>query len=183
MTTELYHRHRILTIPNFMTLMRLLFLIPIFWCLAHQLRWWVLFWGLLGIITDLMDGWVARKFNQSSDLGRLMDPVVDKINVISVTFFMVLSPYYGFPVEYFLFMVVRELSVMTGGLIVTKKKHVILESNVWGKRSAFVTGCMVILFILDWRFYAWILLWISLGLTLVSTWVYARLFIERIKRK
>jgi len=181
MADESNHKRHVFTIPNCMTLMRFLFLIPIFWCLANQLRWWVLFWGSLGVMTDLLDGWVARKFNQTSDLGRLMDPVVDKINVISVTFFMVISPHYGFPIWYFIFIIIRELSVMVGGLIIVKKKLVISESNTWGKRSAFFNGWMVIFFILDWQLYAWILLWISLGLTLISTGVYATAFVKNIK--
>lgn len=175
------NKNRILTLPNIMTVMRLLLLLPIFWCLARQLRLWALFWGAIGIGTDLLDGWAARKFDQASDLGRLLDPVVDKINVLAVTIYMVLSPYYGFPLWYFVVIVIRELAVMTGGWVVVKKRCRILESNVWGKRSAFFTGSMVILFILDWQPWAWILLWISLALTLISTVMYAKVFFKQMK--
>lgn len=177
----LYNENRVITIPNLMTLMRLLLLIPIFYCLAHQMRWWVLVWGSIGILTDLLDGWVARKLHQASNLGRLMDPVVDKINVISVTFYMAISPFYDFPVWYFLFIVVRELLVMAGGLFIVRKRKTVLESNILGKRSAFFTGVTVILYILNWQPYAWILLWVSFGLTLISTWQYLKIFRNQIK--
>lgn len=174
---------RIFTIPNLMTLMRLLILIPIFYCLAHEQRLWVLFWGALGILTDLSDGWVARRLHQTSDLGRMMDPVVDKINVIAVTFYMTLSPFYDFPLWYFIFLIIREMMVMMGGLIISRKQKIIFESNTPGKRSAFFTGVMVVLFILDWQPYAWILLWISLALTLISTGQYVRIFRDQMRIK
>lgn len=176
------NNNRIFTIPNFMTLMRLLFLIPILWCLAHQLRWWALFWTSMGILTDLLDGWVARKFNQASDLGRLMDPMVDKINGIVVTFYMAISPYYDFPLWYFIFFTVRELCVLAGGWAIVQKRQVVPESNTLGKRSAFVTGLMVLLFMIDWQPYAWILLWLSLALTLLSTVGYIRVYVQNMKR-
>ena len=173
---------RILTIPNLMTLARLVLLGPILWCLARELRWWVLFWGSIGIVTDVLDGWVARRLNQRSDLGRLMDPVVDKVTVLTVTLYMSLSPYYSFPLWYFIFELVREIALMLGGLAMVRKIHKIMESERPGKWSAFVTGIMVILFILDLQPAAWIMLWISLALTVFSTFHYGRRFIRAMRQ-
>jgi cardiolipin synthase len=174
--------HRILTVPNLMTFARLLLLGPILWCLAHELRVWALFWGMIGIVTDLLDGWVARRLNQSSDLGRLMDPVVDKINVLVVTLYMSLSPYYSFPLWYFLFELVRESLLMLGGLVAVRSMHKVMESQKPGKWSAFVTGIMVILFIIDWQPVAWIMLWISLVLTVIATAHYVVQFFRVMKQ-
>ena len=173
---------RILTVPNLMTLTRLVLLGPILWCLARELRWWVLFWGMIGIVTDLLDGWAARRLNQSSDLGRLMDPAVDKIMVLAVTLYMSLSPHYSFPLWYFIFELVRESVLMLGGLVAVRKKHKVMESQKPGKWSAFVTGIMVVLFIIDFQPAAWIMLWISLALTVFSTFHYGKRFIRVMKQ-
>jgi cardiolipin synthase len=170
---------RIFTIPNLLTLMRLLFLIPILYCLARHWQWPAVFWAALGIATDLVDGWIARLLNQTSDLGRILDPVVDKILVIAVTLYLSLSPGYHFPFWFFMWIMIREISIMTGGLAVVRKKKTILESNKSGKWSAFMTGITVLFFIIDGNHvhvYTWSLLGISFMLTLLSTVRYAKVY-------
>jgi CDP-diacylglycerol--glycerol-3-phosphate 3-phosphatidyltransferase/cardiolipin synthase len=79
------------TIPNLLTLGRLLLLLPI--CLAMTGGWafqalaFVLY--VIAALSDYVDGWIARNFNQASDLGRIMDPVVDKIFVAALFMMLV----------------------------------------------------------------------------------------------
>jgi cardiolipin synthase len=70
---------RIVTVPNVITLVRLL-CIPLFvWLLADdELLAAALLLAVLGA-TDWVDGWVARHFDQGSDLGKVFDPVADRI--------------------------------------------------------------------------------------------------------
>jgi cardiolipin synthase (CMP-forming) len=74
---------RIVTVPNILSLLRLL-LIPVFLVL---LVWGHFGWALLLIavsaITDFVDGYVARHFNQVSRLGQLLDPAVDRLFILS----------------------------------------------------------------------------------------------------
>lgn len=79
------------TIPTLITLSRLVLLFPICWLLtggwgAHALAF-VLY--TVAALSDWVDGWWARTYNQSSDFGRMLDPVVDKIFV--ATLFIVLA--------------------------------------------------------------------------------------------
>jgi CDP-diacylglycerol--glycerol-3-phosphate 3-phosphatidyltransferase len=168
--------HRVWTIPNLLSLLRLVFLVPILLYMAEGRRFAALVFIALGATTDFIDGWVARRFHQTSDLGRMMDPLIDKINILSAGLLMVLSPLYHFPLWYFVFLVVRELSVLAFGLWVVRKNGIVLEANRAGKNSSFFTGLCVLLFILDWRPWAYLALWLAIGLTLVSTWSYWRAF-------
>lgn len=71
---------RILTIPNIITVVRLLCL-PIFlWILLHDENRAAAAWflGALGA-TDFVDGYVARHFHQTSKLGKVLDPVADRL--------------------------------------------------------------------------------------------------------
>jgi cardiolipin synthase len=163
---------RIFTIPNFLTFARLLILIPIMINVVHVQRGWALFWILLSIGTDNIDGYLARKLNQQSDLGRMMDPLIDKINLLVTTTYMAFSADYAFPLWFFLFLLVRELVMLAGGLLVIRRKNVVLESNRAGKWSAFMTGFTVLFFIMAWQPFGWILLWASFILTVISTWTY-----------
>jgi cardiolipin synthase len=70
---------RIVTVPNVITLVRLL-CVPVFvWLLADDEL--LAAAGLLAVLgtTDWVDGWVARRFDQGSDLGKVFDPVADRI--------------------------------------------------------------------------------------------------------
>jgi cardiolipin synthase len=72
--------NRVLTIPNVITVVRLLCLPVFLWLLfAEENRAaaaWLL--GLLGA-TDFVDGYIARHFNQTSELGKILDPVADRL--------------------------------------------------------------------------------------------------------
>jgi len=174
-------RERIFTVPNLLSLFRLGLLVPILVFMSQGRTLWALFLMILGVITDFVDGYIARRWDQSSDLGRIIDPAVDKINVLVVTFFMVVSPLYSFPLWFFLFILFRELVLMACSSLVIRQKDVVMESNRPGKNSAFAMGMTVIFFLLDLRPYAWIVLWIAFALTLYSSYVYFRLFLGRLK--
>lgn len=73
---------RIITAPNLLSLFRLL-LIPVYAHLyinAETARDYIFSGGILALscITDLFDGWIARRFDQISNLGKVLDPVADK---------------------------------------------------------------------------------------------------------
>jgi cardiolipin synthase len=77
---------RILTVPNVITLVRLL-CVPLFlWLLVgtdhDAIAAWLL--AFLGA-TDWVDGWVARRFDQGSELGKIFDPTADRLLLLAAT--------------------------------------------------------------------------------------------------
>jgi CDP-diacylglycerol--glycerol-3-phosphate 3-phosphatidyltransferase len=86
-------RHKIWSIPNILTLLRVLItpvIVVTFYfgdtVIAHRIAF-VLF--LLASITDFLDGFLARKFKIQSNLGRIFDPIADKLMVGSVLLMLV----------------------------------------------------------------------------------------------
>src|SRR3954447_12659296 len=71
---------RVLTIPNVITFVRLLCLPVFLWILLHDENRAAASWllGALGA-TDFVDGYVARHFHQTSKLGKILDPVADRL--------------------------------------------------------------------------------------------------------
>ena len=73
-------------VPNAITIVRILFA-PVFITLLltagsdteSSLRWWGAGLFIVGMATDGIDGWIARRFNAVSDFGKLMDPIADKV--------------------------------------------------------------------------------------------------------
>jgi len=173
---------RIWTLSNLLSLSRFFLLIPILLNLAQLQRGWALFWVVLALATDFFDGYFARRLNQRSNFGRIVDPLTDKICVLGVCLFMVISPLYDFPLWFFIFLLAREFVLMACSLLVINRKHVAMESNRPGKNSAFATGMAVLLFAMDVQPFGWIVLWIAMALTVHSSWVYLRLFLQQVKQ-
>jgi cardiolipin synthase len=71
---------RILTVPNAVTVVRLC-LMPVFlWLIFGREDRTTAAWLLAGLgITDFLDGWIARHFNQVSNIGKVLDPVADRL--------------------------------------------------------------------------------------------------------
>lgn len=82
------------TIPNFLTLFRILVipvLIALFFIQAPWAVWTTLGLYILGALTDYIDGALARRTNQVSEFGKLLDPIADKIFVASVMIMLIAS--------------------------------------------------------------------------------------------
>jgi len=83
------------TLPNILTIARLLLLPFMVWLFFMEdewgagAAWWCL--GLYGVasVTDFLDGWVARKFGQVSEFGTFLDPIADKVFVGSLLVLLV----------------------------------------------------------------------------------------------
>ena len=110
-----------MTIPNFITIFRFL-LVPavVLSLLSGDVGWALAFFAVAGL-SDAADGFIARRFDQRSELGAYLDPVADKLLLVSV--FLVL----GFMGELPLWLVVAAVS--RDGLIVAA----VVLSTVMGK--------------------------------------------------
>lgn len=80
---------RIVTIPNILTIVRMV-MIPVFVSALYYQRFeWALAIFVIAGLTDGLDGLLARRFNQGSQLGQILDPIADKL--LLVTSFITLS--------------------------------------------------------------------------------------------
>ena len=79
-------------IPNFLTLIRIL-LIPViilFMEIDEELYRWLSLWlYFIACISDFFDGYLARKFEIESNFGRFLDPIADKILIVSIIFILI----------------------------------------------------------------------------------------------
>jgi len=74
---------RVWTIPNVLSVIRLVF-IPLFlWLLGTAQYGWALVVIVVSSLTDFVDGYIARRFNQVSRIGQLLDPAVDRLFIFS----------------------------------------------------------------------------------------------------
>ena len=71
-------------IPNILTIIRFIFVPLIVTCLALNNYLLAFIFFTVSSLTDVLDGIIARKFNAISDLGKLLDPLADKLTQLSV---------------------------------------------------------------------------------------------------
>jgi CDP-diacylglycerol--glycerol-3-phosphate 3-phosphatidyltransferase len=83
---------RLQTVPNAITALRILILPPLAMALEKNNVSWAVSLLSIAILSDFLDGFLARRFRQESDVGKLMDPVADKILVCVLIVFLVGRP-------------------------------------------------------------------------------------------
>ena len=88
----------------------------------------------VAMVTDGLDGYVARRLKTISALGKILDPVGDKICIgvvaVAVTVLRDL-PWWATG-----FMILRDMGIITGGLLMLGRWTVITSSNIWGKATS-----------------------------------------------
>ncbi len=114
-----------LTIPNLLSVIRIA-LIPVFGVLYYQgnILWAVIVLFISGL-TDFFDGKIARKFNQISALGKVLDPVADKLTQITIAIVLYLTfsestneTIKAFSWVFLIFLIKEVLMVIGGGLMI-----------------------------------------------------------------
>lgn len=141
---EIDRTKRIITIPNILSFVRLC-LIPIFVYLYIEKQDDKMTCAVLVLsgLTDILDGFIARRFNMVSDLGKALDPVADKLT----QFAMMACLLSRFPAMLLplLLLVVKELSCGITGLMVIRKTGIVLPANWHGKMTTFLLYAMMCL--------------------------------------
>ncbi len=81
-----------MNLSNALTVLRIFLLIPMGYFLSQDQGFWATVILTIAGISDGLDGYLARKLNQVSDFGKLMDPIADKIFVVVAFFLLVADP-------------------------------------------------------------------------------------------
>ncbi|MGG6294282.1 CDP-diacylglycerol--glycerol-3-phosphate 3-phosphatidyltransferase [Leptolyngbya sp. AN02str] len=162
-----------MNLPTWITVSRLVG-VPVLLVLLHQptesLRWLALAIFLVAAGTDWLDGYLARKLNQVTDLGKFLDPLVDKLLVLAPLLSLIQLgqvPAWG------VFLILaRELAI--AGWRVNQVK--ISGANIWGKlKTVTQIGAIALLIapMTATSLLAQVAFWLAVGLTLVSGAIYA----------
>lgn len=185
---------RNVNVPNALTALRIL-LIPLYLALfARGLKYQALVVFLAASFTDLLDGMIARRFHLITDLGKLMDPLADKLMVLTVMFSMaignsMIAPVVPWPAV--CIVLGKELLMMVGGLIMLRR-HVVVYSQLIGKTAHFLFVCgLTSTFFHEWfvvKCAGWfmtpdlLLLWLAVSLTLCAMVFYVWDAVKKLNR-
>lgn len=135
-----------MSIPNVLTLFRLL-LIPFFGYYFYHENFIVaasIF--IIAALTDVLDGYIARKFNMVTSWGKLADPAADKL--MTVTALAVLTVLGKIPIYIIIIVVIKEALMTLGGYLIYKNKRHVVSANWYGKLSTAIFNVAIVLLII-----------------------------------
>lgn len=162
-----------MTIPTWITLSRLLGLPFLLYGLHYpstSSRWICLVIFLIAAGTDWLDGYLARKLNQVTDLGKFLDPLVDKLLVLGPL--LALIELGQIPAWGVFLILARELAI-AGWRV---NQTTISGANIWGKLKTVSQILAIALLIAPlpptWQLYSVIAFWISVSFTIISGVIY-----------
>ena len=149
-----------ITIPTLFTLLRII-LVPMI-IGAMIIGWWgcAFFFFVFACFTDVIDGLLARLLNEKTFLGACLDPIADKLLLISCFFTLafVTTPLFSIPRWFVLFVVGKEVIQIVGAFVIYRLRgHLNVQPTILGK----TTTCIQMIFIM-WLFACYFFCWMPI---------------------
>lgn len=129
-------KEEIFTFSNIISFLRLLLAIPIYYYISIYENLIAISFVLLAVLTDILDGYFARRWNQITSLGKIIDPLADKSCTIAG--FLALSFYQDLPLWITLSIIIRDIIILTASAFIIGSKKLVLASNIPGKITVLV---------------------------------------------
>lgn len=128
-------------VPNLLSVIRI-FLVPLFAYLfmTDRVTAAVIVFIISGF-TDVLDGYIARKYNYITNLGKFLDPLADKLTQFTAFICLYITQLVPLwmPVVYF----IKELGTTIGALVVFRNRKKVVKSNIFGKLATFFVFAFV----------------------------------------
>jgi CDP-diacylglycerol--glycerol-3-phosphate 3-phosphatidyltransferase len=183
-----YSSKEILTISNGISFLRFLLVIPLWFLLDNYesqfVRYMTFALCVFAAATDMLDGYLARKLNQVTEVGKIIDPLADKaaMAVVVIKLFLIneISTFF------FLTILLRDIIIFVGGLFVANKIGKVLPSNKLGKITVLFIGTVVLFILIGVNrdnYYFLIFYYSSIILMFISLFAYIYRAIEFIKKR
>ncbi|MCL2630860.1 MAG: CDP-diacylglycerol--glycerol-3-phosphate 3-phosphatidyltransferase [Firmicutes bacterium] len=136
---------------------------------------------LFAALTDVADGWIARKFNMTSDVGKALDPLADKLMHLSVLIALVASGHVHY--AFLIVLGVKEIILIVGGILLFKHAKVI-QANIQGKIASTIISVAAMMsffhdFFKERVFYLdWIVWFIGIAIAYYALILYLKLGVD-----
>ena len=132
-----------MNIPNILTAIRFA-LIPFFgyYLFSKQFLIAIILFAIAGI-TDVLDGFIARKFNMITPWGKIADPLADKL--MQLTALTILTIHHIIPLPILIIVLSKEIFMLIGSILLYKKIKLVVQANWYGKLATVIFFIAIIL--------------------------------------
>lgn len=135
----------ILTIPNILSFFRILLITPFMILFLNGQYVWAAVMIIISGLTDCVDGFVARHFNQVSDFGKILDPVADKLTLLAVGIgICILTPEV---ITVMVILIIKDLLMLIGGIALIKNDIQPPQARWYGKVGTilfYISVCTIV---------------------------------------
>ena len=131
------------------------------------------------MISDYADGYVARKRDETSELGKILDPVADKVAVALGA--IGLYQAYDLPLWIVILIIGRDILILIGSIFLVEKVRGIVASEMPGKIAVTIISLLLLAYLFELDFIKIPLLYVTLAALIVSFIFYLLKFIKIIK--
>jgi len=175
---EWFRREQSLNIPNLLTLVRIALLPAVVWRFRIGDSSGALALYVIAMLTDALDGVMARKLNQITMLGKLLDPVADKLSLLTLLWLFVCD---GQISAWLLLIVLIKETILIIGSIAALQRGIVVQALPIGKVTTVTFILSMIARFLAWRILADVLLSVSLSLSIAALIWYSAILMRKLK--
>jgi cardiolipin synthase len=165
-------------IPNLITYLRFILIAPMIYTFNNGMKDYFYIILFVSLFTDFIDGIIARKLNQTSELGKTLDPIADGITLFAFTILLTKKGFIGLWFCWFYFL--RQLVLLIFSLVYVPKLKTVIGSNFLGKTGVCVLAIVLCIYAIELpQFYSYTnnLLIIAAVLLSVSLSDYIKFFL------
>ncbi|MYF72107.1 MAG: CDP-alcohol phosphatidyltransferase family protein [Gemmatimonadetes bacterium] len=175
-------RDRFWTLSNAVSLLRVVLTLPAVWLIAlgPDYVWEAFGVVVVMIVSDWVDGWLARWRDEISQWGKILDPLADKVAVGAITIAMVV--FKDLPVWLVVVVLLRDAVIFLAGMYLVKRHDVLLSSNFWGNVTTLVLSGLLLAYLWDADTLKPALIGLSVVSLVVSLISYGRQFYDVLKK-
>ena len=177
---------RIMTLANAISVSRIILSIPLVLLLDSNKLWQAFVIIILIVLSDFIDGYVARQADEITNFGKLIDPVADKICMMVVIIYLIII--YKLPfLLFFVTLAIRDTFLIIIGVYLMFSQEEVFQSNISGKWFMGISALMMALFMYQEPlnipgYVLWISYMISMALFAFSTYEYIRRYLRYFKQ-
>ncbi len=135
------------TVSNALSVLRIVLTLPAALALDAGMRDIAIVIFLVAALTDVLDGYIARRYNEVSELGKILDPIADKVFVGVVVLILLVQG--ALPLWFVLVVLGRDILIMLGGIFVERRTGIVLPSNYPGKIAVLVLSATLLLVVAE----------------------------------
>ena len=174
-------------LPNLISFFRLVLAIPACYLIISDFQGQnnlIIALVLCMYLSDLLDGYIARKYSLVSEFGKVIDPLADKLAVISMSICLLIIG--KLPLWFIVVVVLRDVLILAFGIYLSNKKSIRLMSNFPGKLAVFSIGLILLLAVIDKDIPGLLmtgLYTVSIILILLSSYLYFKRYLDAVNGK
>lgn len=179
--------NKIITIPNAMSVCRIILIIPFVICFLNEKYIEAAVLIIISGLTDCFDGLIARKLNQISALGKILDPIADKLTLIAVG--ICLCVYMPIVTPVMIILMAKDFLMLLGGIALIKCNVTPSPAKWYGKVGTIMFYFSVCLIVFLKAFFqyendvlSFVLLSITAALMIFALVMYYRIYSQQMKQ-